>query len=267
MADFKLIVKNGSDDDEFKLKSTNTLKDMVHEIKMEYEIDARAYGLFSLQNRFGVEFYNDEAEIDSNSEINETMESLFGNPNEATIIYDPIKAGLSDLFSSKKPIVIWNALKKPVRGSYTYKINNVFQTEQHHKVNIGAVAVAAVGGGGDLGIERTIIQEKNGPDNKSGEFDIAPRAFAEVPFEDKAIKGTVADCTIVCEDGKKIAFSAKKGEAFIIFKAGHTQRNDPPIFVYEKSDYCRNPERFDWKTQTGKDLSNNVERPRRHNKK
>ena len=96
---------------------------------MEYDIDARAYGLFSLQNRFGEEFYNDEAEIDSNSEINETMESLFGNPNEAKIIYDPIKAGLSDLFSSKKSIVIWNALKQPVRGSYTYKINNVLQTE------------------------------------------------------------------------------------------------------------------------------------------
>ena len=34
--------------------------------------------------------------------------------------------------------------------------------------------------GGDLGYERTIIQEKNGPDNKLGEFDILPRAFAEV---------------------------------------------------------------------------------------
>ena len=42
------------------------------------------------------------------------------------------------------------------------------------------MAVATAGGGGHLGIERTIIQEKNGPDNKSGEFDIAPRAFAEV---------------------------------------------------------------------------------------
>ena len=89
----------------------------------------------------------------------------------------------------------------------------------------------------------------------------------QVPFEDKAIKGTVADCTIVFEDGQKIAFSAKKGKAFIIFKDGHTPRNDPPKFVHEKSDYCRNPERFDWKTQTGKDLSNNVERPPRHNKK
>ena len=40
--------------------------------------------------------------------------------------------------------------------------------------------VATVGGGGNLGLERTIKQEKVGPDNKSGEFDIAPRAFAEV---------------------------------------------------------------------------------------
>ena len=42
------------------------------------------------------------------------------------------------------------------------------------------MAVATAGGGGDLGIERTIIQEKNGPDNKSGEFDITPRGFVEV---------------------------------------------------------------------------------------
>ena len=40
--------------------------------------------------------------------------------------------------------------------------------------------VAKAGGGGDLGFERTIKQEKNGPDNKSGLFDIAPRAFAKV---------------------------------------------------------------------------------------
>ena len=102
---------------------------MVHEIKMEYDIDARAYGLFSLQNRFGVKFYSDEAEIDSNSENNETMESLFGNPNEAKIIYDPIKAGLRELFSSPKSILIWNALKKPVKCFYEYKIDNVLQTE------------------------------------------------------------------------------------------------------------------------------------------
>ena len=102
---------------------------MVHEIKMEYDIDARAYGLFSLQNRFGEEFYNDEAEIDSNSENNETMESLFGNPNEATIIYDPINAGLRDIFSPKKSILIWNALKKPVKCFYKYKIDNILQTE------------------------------------------------------------------------------------------------------------------------------------------
>ena len=40
--------------------------------------------------------------------------------------------------------------------------------------------VATAGGGGDLGFERKIKQEMVGPDNKSGEFDIAPRAFAEV---------------------------------------------------------------------------------------
>ena len=40
--------------------------------------------------------------------------------------------------------------------------------------------VTTGGGGGDLGFERTIKQEKVGPENKSGEFDIAPRAFAKV---------------------------------------------------------------------------------------
>ena len=40
--------------------------------------------------------------------------------------------------------------------------------------------VATVGGGGNLGLERTIKQEKVGPDNKSGEFDITPRGFVEV---------------------------------------------------------------------------------------
>ena len=48
-------------------------------------------------------------------------------------------------------------------------------------MNIGGkVAPAEASGGLRLGFERDIIQEKNGPDNKSGEFDIAPRAFAEV---------------------------------------------------------------------------------------
>ena len=76
---------------------------MVHELKMAYDIDARTYGLFSLQNRFGVEIYSGEAEIDSDGENNETMESFFGNPNGAKIIYDPIKAGC---FQSK-PSMEW----------------------------------------------------------------------------------------------------------------------------------------------------------------
>ena len=86
----------------------------------------------------------------------------------------------------------------------------------------------------------------------------------QVRFEDQAVKGTVADCTMVFEDGQEIALPpSKKGKSFIIFKDPWT----PDKFVAEPTDYCRNPERFDWKTQTGKDLSNNVERPPRHNKK
>ena len=85
----------------------------------------------------------------------------------------------------------------------------------------------------------------------------------QVPFEDQAIKGAVANCKIVFEDEQEVVFSSKKGKAFIIFKDPWT----PDKFVAEPSDYCRKPERFDWKTQTGKDLSNNVEKPPRHNKK
>ena len=40
--------------------------------------------------------------------------------------------------------------------------------------------IATAGGGGKFGFEKDIKQEIVGPDNKSGEFDIAPRAFAEV---------------------------------------------------------------------------------------
>ena len=101
---------------------------MVRKIKIEY--NAQEKGLFSLQNRFGEEFYNDEEENDSSSEMSETLESLFGNPNGAEITYVPVKAGgIRSFFSSKKSIVIWNALKKPVRCLYKYKIDNVLQTE------------------------------------------------------------------------------------------------------------------------------------------
>ena len=76
-------------------------------------------------------------------------------------------------------------------------------------------------------------------------------------FEDQAIKGTVADCKIGFEDGQEVALPpSKKGKSFIIFEDFWT----PDKFVAEPADYCRDPKKFDWKTQTGKDLSNNVER-------
>ena len=74
----------------------------------------------------------------------------------------------------------------------------------------------------------------------------------QVLFEDQAIKGTVVDCKIVLKNGQDIALPpSKKGKSFIIFENPWT----PNEFVQETSDYCRNPKKFDWKTQTGKDLS------------
>ena len=110
--------------DQFEnLKSTSTVKEMVPLIKRKYKVSN--YGAFSLQNRFGVVLYFD----DENNDSNETLESFFGNCNGAEIIYEPVKAGLRDLFSSKNSIVIWNALKQQVKCSYKYKIDNVLKTE------------------------------------------------------------------------------------------------------------------------------------------
>ena len=105
------------------LKSTSTLKEMVRQIKREYRVST--YGVFSLHNRFGEVLYIDE----ENNDSDETLESFFGNCNGAEIIYEPVKAGFRDLFSSKNSIVIWNALKKPVKCFYKYKLDNIFQTE------------------------------------------------------------------------------------------------------------------------------------------
>ena len=55
-----------AEDEIENLKSTSTMKSMVRAIKMEYDIDARTYGLFNLQFSDGEEFYKDK-EIESST--------------------------------------------------------------------------------------------------------------------------------------------------------------------------------------------------------
>ena len=109
------------------LKSTSTVKEMVWQIKRKYRVSN--YGAFSLQNRFGEVFYIDEENNDSNGEMSETMESLFGNPKGAEIIYHLVNASKVLGTPSKKYFMIWNALKKPVRCHFEYKIDHVFISE------------------------------------------------------------------------------------------------------------------------------------------
>ena len=81
-----------AEDEIENLKSTSTLKDLVHAIKMEYFIDAHTYGLFNLQHSDGEVFYKDTDPMSDNSEddikIMITLEDLFGNSKGAEIIYE-----------------------------------------------------------------------------------------------------------------------------------------------------------------------------------
>ena len=77
----------------------------------------------------------------------------------------------------------------------------------------------------------------------------------QVRFEDQAVKGTVADCTIFFDDGQEVKLPpSKKGQSFIIFKDTGSGK-----FVAAAADYCSDKKKFDWKTQSGKDLSKSDE--------
>lgn len=123
MSEFNLIVKKGTDDDEIEnLKSTSTLKEMVRAIKREYCVSN--YGVFSLQDSDGIEFYEDTEEININDEETEiTLEEFFGNADSAEIIYVAKKAGKNDL-------MIGNATDENLIAEIRYgTINRQIQSE------------------------------------------------------------------------------------------------------------------------------------------
>jgi hypothetical protein len=271
MGDFALKVTKGSQVHQIEnLKSTSTKMEMVWQIKRKFRVCN--YGAFSLQNRLGEVFYIDEENNDFNSEMSETMENFFGNPNGGEIIYDPINAGKFLGTASNKYFVIWNALAKPVRCRLEYKIDNAFVLEKNDETTIGGNG-GPTGGGGNVVVRRNTKQERVGSNSKPVHFDIASRDCEKFLFEDLAI----AECTIIMineapyqphpaaatqtgEDQRglpqfpEVGFSARPGKSVMIFKHDNDD-NDPPIFVSATTTYCRDLKKFDWKTELGKDLS------------
>lgn len=256
------------------LKSISTVKEMVWQIKKKFRVSN--YGAFRLLNRFDEEIYVDVENNDSNSEMSETMEIFFGNPKGAEIIYDLVNASEFLGTPSKKYFMIWNALEKPVRCHFEYKIDNVFIAEKSDEIAMSGKG-GPTSGGGNFAKKNHIKQERDGPKSRPGKIDIASWDREKILFEDLAIP----ECTIIMiheaprvvaytahpeaatqtgEDQRSlpqfpdVPFSARPGKSIIIFKDDN-DGNDPPIFAQAPTAYCRDFDKFDWKTQSGKDLS------------
>jgi len=226
MADFKLIVVKGDDEDEIEdLKSTSTLKNMIRAIKREYCVSS--YGVFSLQFSDGVDFYEDTEDINLNNEETEiTLEEFFGNAEGAEIIYVAKKAGKDDL-------MIGNATDENLIAEIRYgTINRQIKGENKDFEIDPTLNIAEMGGGLRVHWQQAKEYYENSLDNKEQIELINLKAHSSGKMQKIALnngheKGTRAAYVGIHraqEDAHKFntpitAFKVKPGETWVLFSS------------------------------------------------